>query len=138
MEEKLTKKQIKDREELTKFIQYCLDNGSTAPVIRQGVVEIIDKQNEFQTAGEEMFNNKNNPKPISIKNCSVHFYKKEKIKIPKRFKQCKEDKWEQPVMEGYLMKCCDCGLIHEIDFRIAYGKTIEDNRVQLRARRIKN
>ena len=56
----------------------------------------------------------------------------------KKFKTVKKNKWQQPVMEGYLMKCCDCGLVHEMDFRIAYGKTEEDNRVQLKARRINN
>ncbi len=25
--------------------------------------------------------------------------------------------WQQPVMKGYLMKCCDCGLIHEMQFK---------------------
>lgn len=59
-----------------------------------------------------------------------------KKKIPKRFKLAKENKWEQPVMDNYLMKCCDCGLIHDVDFRIAYGKEEKDNRVQLRMRRI--
>ena len=53
----------------------------------------------------------------------------------KRFKKVKSNKWEQPVMNGYLMKCCDCGLVHEVDFRIAYGKKEEANRVQLRMRR---
>lgn len=53
-----------------------------------------------------------------------------------RFKKIKNNQWEQPVMKNYLMKCCDCGLIHEMDFRIAYGKTKDDDRVQLRARRI--
>lgn len=26
--------------------------------------------------------------------------------------------WITPVMRGYLMRCCDCGLIHEIQFKI--------------------
>jgi Zn-finger protein len=26
--------------------------------------------------------------------------------------------WISPVMTGYLMQCCDCGLIHEMDFRV--------------------
>jgi hypothetical protein len=39
------------------------------------------------------------------------------------------DEWIQPVMKGYRVECCDCGLAHEVDFRIV-GK-----RVQLRARR---
>lgn len=26
--------------------------------------------------------------------------------------------WETPVMEGYKMACCDCGLVHEVDFGV--------------------
>ncbi len=26
--------------------------------------------------------------------------------------------WIQPVMKGYKMSCCDCGLVHNLDFRI--------------------
>lgn len=27
-------------------------------------------------------------------------------------------RWQKPKMKGYLMQCCDCGLIHEVDFRV--------------------
>lgn len=37
--------------------------------------------------------------------------------------------WIQPITDGYRMSCCDCSLVHEMDFRIHEG------RVQLRARR---
>ena len=37
--------------------------------------------------------------------------------------------WHQPIMRGYRMRCCDCALVHEVEFRIS-GK-----RVQMRARR---
>lgn len=26
--------------------------------------------------------------------------------------------WVCPKPKGYLMKCCDCGLVHEVDFRV--------------------
>lgn len=26
--------------------------------------------------------------------------------------------WIQPTMNGYKMACCDCGLVHDIDFRV--------------------
>jgi len=39
------------------------------------------------------------------------------------------DEWVQPVVEGYKMACCDCGLVHEMDFRI------ENGRIQFRVRR---
>lgn len=37
--------------------------------------------------------------------------------------------WIQPVKHGYKMQCCDCGLVHTMDFRIA------EERVQFRAKR---
>lgn len=42
-----------------------------------------------------------------------------------------ENEWIQPIRRGYKMACCDCGLVHDMDFRIYKG------RVQLRARRNK-
>lgn len=26
--------------------------------------------------------------------------------------------WVSPKMKGYKMKCCECGLVHEIEFKI--------------------
>lgn len=40
-----------------------------------------------------------------------------------------DNEWVQPVRKGYKLACCDCGLVHEMDFRIHKG------RVQFRARR---
>lgn len=37
--------------------------------------------------------------------------------------------WIQPVSEGYKMSCCDCGLVHNMDFRI------DNKRVQFRVSR---
>lgn len=55
--------------------------------------------------------------------------------------------WQLPVMRGYRMACCDCGLVHELEFRV-YKQTKSDGtftwlsdtpekdmRVQFRARR---
>jgi hypothetical protein len=42
--------------------------------------------------------------------------------------------WIQPVATGYKMACCDCDLVHTIDFRIHRDSTGQD-RVQLRASR---
>lgn len=30
------------------------------------------------------------------------------------------DEWIKPVMKGYRMQCCDCGLIHELDFNVVH------------------
>lgn len=38
-------------------------------------------------------------------------------------------RWVQPVMKGYLLSCCDCRLVHRLDFRIHKG------RIQFRAKR---
>jgi len=51
----------------------------------------------------------------------------------KRFPVQKPNVWVQPVMKGYLMGCCDCGLVHRLDFRIINGK-----KVQFKADRARN
>lgn len=38
-------------------------------------------------------------------------------------------RWVQPVRRGYKMQCCDCELVHTVDFRVRYG------RAQFRMRR---
>ena len=35
-----------------------------------------------------------------------------------RYHKVKEGEWVRPVMKGYKMKCCDCGLVHKIDFKV--------------------
>jgi hypothetical protein len=37
--------------------------------------------------------------------------------------------WISPVYKGFKLICCNCGLLHEVDFRIYKGK------IQLRLRR---
>lgn len=44
-----------------------------------------------------------------------------------KFKKVIEGEWEQPIIKGYKMACCDCCLVHTMDFRIYKGK------IQLRA-----
>lgn len=51
------------------------------------------------------------------------------MKTP-RFPPVKAGKWVQPVASGYLMACCDCALVHRMDFRVT-----KTGRVQLRAYR---
>jgi hypothetical protein len=43
-------------------------------------------------------------------------------------------KWISPVMSGYRLGCCDCGLIHEMDFRIVKEDDGSES-VEFRARR---
>jgi hypothetical protein len=44
-----------------------------------------------------------------------------------KFKKVEAGEWQQPIKRGYKMACCDCGLVHTVDFRIYKGK------IQLRA-----
>ncbi len=39
-----------------------------------------------------------------------------------------ENEWVKPVMEGYQFICCDCGLTHELDFKVV--KRISDEEVE--------
>mgnify|MGYP001248558132 CR=1 FL=1 len=49
-----------------------------------------------------------------------------------RYKKVKDGEWVQPVRKGYNLKCCDCGLVHVIDFRLV--KNIKGSaRIQFRA-----
>lgn len=45
------------------------------------------------------------------------------------YEKPKRMEWVQPVRRGYKLACCDCGLVHTMDFRIYKG------RVQFRADR---
>lgn len=35
-----------------------------------------------------------------------------------RYAVAQDGQWIQPVRRGYKMACCDCGLVHKLDFRI--------------------
>lgn len=39
-----------------------------------------------------------------------------------KFKKVEAGDWQQPIKAGYKMACCDCGLVHTMDFRIYNGK----------------
>lgn len=39
----------------------------------------------------------------------------------RRFRQQRDGEWIEP-MAGYRMCCCDCGLVHELEFRLVRGK----------------
>ena len=30
--------------------------------------------------------------------------------------------WVQPIRKGYKLCCCDCGLVHNMDFRVKNGR----------------
>lgn len=51
------------------------------------------------------------------------------------YDQLHDGQWTRPIMRGYRLKCCDCGLVHKIDFRVRHqGKR---HHVEFRPRRVK-
>ena len=38
--------------------------------------------------------------------------------MPIDFDRPEPGEWVQPKMNGYLLSCCDCGLVHRVDFRV--------------------
>lgn len=49
--------------------------------------------------------------------------------------------WVQPIRRGYRLMCCDCGLVHTMDFRVLKGRVqfrvFRNNRATAAARRAK-
>lgn len=35
-----------------------------------------------------------------------------------RFPKVKANRWHMPIMKNYKMACCDCGLVHNMSFKI--------------------
>lgn len=38
------------------------------------------------------------------------------------YEKPKAGQWVQPVRRGYKLACCDCGLVHTMDFRLYRGR----------------
>lgn len=36
-----------------------------------------------------------------------------------KYRSVSDGEWVQPVRRGYKMACCDCGLVHVMNFRLA-------------------
>ncbi len=52
-----------------------------------------------------------------------------------KYKKVFDGEWVQPVRRGYRMKCCDCGLVHVLNFRLVkYGN---GKKIQFQAKRVK-
>lgn len=56
---------------------------------------------------------------------------------PRAFPKQRAGRWVQPKRIGYLMACCDCGLVHRMDFRIVADQGGQRQRVQFRTWRHK-
>lgn len=35
-----------------------------------------------------------------------------------KYRQEYDNEWIQPIRKGYKMMCCDCGLVHDVDFKL--------------------
>lgn len=44
------------------------------------------------------------------------------MKTPKRCKPVGPGEWVRPVMKNYFMQCCDCGLIHRMNFAVTIDR----------------
>lgn len=53
-----------------------------------------------------------------------------------KYKQVQAGEWVQPRRKNYLMKCCDCGLVHRMNFRLL--KNGRGNFIQFQAFRLKD
>jgi hypothetical protein len=42
------------------------------------------------------------------------------------YEEPQSGEWVHPAMQGYKMACCDCGLVHRLDFRVL-GPVTKDN-----------
>lgn len=38
------------------------------------------------------------------------------------YEKPKAGQWVQPIRRGYKMACCDCGLVHTMNFRVVKGR----------------
>lgn len=53
-----------------------------------------------------------------------------------KYTPVKNGEWISPIKKGYKMKCCDCGLVHVLEFKhIPYGN---GKKIIFRAWRINN
>lgn len=57
-----------------------------------------------------------------------------------RYVQVRDGEWFHP-LPGHKMKCCDCGLVHRMSFRVRRGhvevRAVRDNRSTAAGRRKK-
>ena len=58
-----------------------------------------------------------------------------------KVKRLRAGEWEEPVMQGYKFECCECHLVHRMDFRIHKGqiqfRVFNDRRATSAARRVR-
>ena len=50
----------------------------------------------------------------------------------KRYEKPSSGEWIQPIPRGYKLACCDCGLVHTMDFRVVKWAKGKRTKVQFR------
>jgi hypothetical protein len=63
--------------------------------------------------------------------------------VKERYYEPEAGEWVRPVMEGYKMSCCDCGLVHTFNFSVkrvdgkyrVFFQVFRDNRATAAIRR---
>jgi hypothetical protein len=50
-----------------------------------------------------------------------------------RYHKQVDGEWVRPILKGYRIRCCDCGLVHHIDFRLR-GRHVEFRATRARGR----
>lgn len=62
--------------------------------------------------------------------------------VSSAYEEHREGEWHRPIEKGYKMCCCDCGLVHTVDFRIHEGhvelRVFRNNRSTAMVRRHRN
>ena len=51
-----------------------------------------------------------------------------------RLHQIVDGEWVTPVHRGYRLRCCQCGLTHRMNFRVA-GKKVQFQAVRVKSRK---
>ena len=51
------------------------------------------------------------------------------------YHKAKPGEWIKPKRKGYKMACCDCGLVHRVDFIIVHSRNKKLKQIQFRAYR---
>lgn len=62
----------------------------------------------------------------------MNFVKASNVPLEEELPQVCQGEWIRPVRHGFRMRCCDCGLIHRMDFRIMKNRRGK-RRIEFRA-----
>jgi len=54
-----------------------------------------------------------------------------------RYHVVKDKEWVQPNRKKYYMKCCDCGLVHRLKFRLVKYAGGSRGKIQFQADRLR-